>query len=81
VTEECTRLAFRYIDAGIVPAKKREDALHVAIATVYNMDVLVSWNHKHMANLRKTEQYQGVNLMNGYPATPAILTPYEVLHG
>ncbi|MGQ0635492.1 MAG: PIN domain-containing protein [Planctomycetaceae bacterium] len=81
VTAACRALALRYHDAGIIPARKVEDALHVAVATVYNADVLVSWNHKHIANIRKTELYRGVNLMAGYPHTPQILTPVEVLHG
>jgi hypothetical protein len=52
----------------------------VAIATTQEIDVLVSWNHKHIANVRKTEQYRGANLMFGYAKTPIILTPLEVLH-
>ncbi len=73
-------LAQHYIDCGILPPKKRDDALHVAIATIEEMDVLVSWNHRHIANVRKTEQYRGANLLRGYSHTPLILTPLEVLH-
>ena len=74
-------MAQRYTEAGIIPAKKQEDALHVALATVYHMDVLVSWNHRHIANIRKTELYRAANLLHGYSQTPLILTPLEVLHG
>ncbi len=80
VTPESYELARFYIASGILPARKIEDALHVALATVHQMDVLVSWNHRHMANVRKTEQYRGVNLIRGYRQTPLILTPLEVLH-
>ena len=80
VTTEAYELARFYIDSGILPARKIEDALHVALSTVHEMDVLVSWNHRHMANVRKTEQYRGANLMRGYRKTPLILTPLEVLH-
>lgn len=79
-TASSVELAEAYIAAGIVSIKKRDDALHVAIATIHDVDVLVSWNHRHIANVRKTEQYRAVNLFRGYRSTPAILTPYEVLY-
>jgi hypothetical protein len=81
LTAECSELARFYITSGILPARKLEDAMHVAIATVHEVDILVSWNHRHMANVRKTEQYRGANLLRGYPQTPLILTPLEVLYG
>ena len=80
VTTECDELAEFYIDCSITPAKKLEDALHVAVATVHEIDVLVSWNHRHLANARKTDQYRGANLIRGYWKSPLILTPLEVLH-
>ncbi len=79
LTQEAEELAQHYIDSEVLPAKKGDDALHVAIATVAEMDVLVSWNHRHIANLRKTELYRAVNLLHGYSQTPLILTPLEVL--
>jgi hypothetical protein len=80
LTDEVRELAEFYIGSGILPAKKKQDALHVAIATVKELDALVSWNHRHMVNLRKTEQYREANLVRGYWKTPQILTPLEVLH-
>src|SRR5437870_3270473 len=44
MTPEARELARFYINSGILPARKTLDALHVAIATVHEMDVLVSWN-------------------------------------
>ena len=79
-TPECRELAQVYIDTGILSEKKLEDATHVAICTVYELDVLVSWNHRHMANVRKTEQYRGANLIRGYWKPLLILTPLEVIH-
>jgi len=81
VSTECDELAQAYIDAGVVPAKKTEDAAHVAVATVYEIGVLLSWNYKHLANVRKTELFRAVNLLHGYTHSPEILTPFEVLHG
>ena len=61
--------------------RRSGDALHVAVATFHQMDVLLSWNHRHMANVRKTEQYRGANLLRGSSKTPLMLTPLEVLYG
>jgi hypothetical protein len=80
LTEPIKELASFYISTGILPAKKTDDALHVAFATVEELDVLVSWNHRHMVNARKTDQYRGANLAKGYWKTPHILTPLEVLN-
>ncbi len=48
---EIERLAGLYLARGVIPARKREDALHVAYATVHGMDILLSWNFKHLANV------------------------------
>ncbi|MFQ5592516.1 MAG: PIN domain protein [Phycisphaerae bacterium] len=64
---EAKELAEAYITAGVLTAKMRADAQHIAIATVGRVDVLVSWNFKHIVNLRK-----------GYPMIE-IRTPQEVL--
>ena len=77
---EARGLAQYYVESGILPGKKFEDALHVAIATIGEVDFIVSWNHKHIANARKSAQYQEANLRRGYRKTPPILTPYEVLN-
>jgi predicted nucleic acid-binding protein len=80
VTDECRDLAEAYVAAGVVPKKKRDDALHVATATFHEIDIVVSWNHKHIANIRKSEQYHAVNLLEGFADTPLILTPSMVLY-
>ena len=76
---ESEELATSYIKAGIIPAKKRDDARLVAIATVGRMDILVSWNHRHMANDRKKELFNAVNLLAGYEQLLLLHTPFEVL--
>ena len=42
VTEEAVILANRYIESKIIPANERNDALHIAVATVHNLDVIVT---------------------------------------
>jgi len=75
---EAEELAEAYIASGVLSAKMRADAQHIAIATVGRVDVLVSWNFKHVVNLRRIHGYNSVNLRLGYPMIE-IRTPQEVL--
>lgn len=76
--DETDILAKSYIYEGVVTEKFFEDAQHIAIATVYKVDVLVSWNFRHIVNLNKIKLYNSVNLKNGYQ-TLEIRTPREIL--
>jgi hypothetical protein len=63
---EVMALADLYISAGIIPSKKRQDALHIAICTVFEFDVLLSWNFRHLANFQKQVQINALNETSGY---------------
>ena len=76
---ESETLAELYLKRGAVPPKKLEDALHVAIAAVAEMDALVTWNYKHLANLKRSEFFYGINLEQGYHKKLEIVTPMEVM--
>jgi hypothetical protein len=78
LTEEAAELAREYLRAGVVTTKMRVDAQHIAVATVARVDVLVSWNLKHIVNLRRIQGYNSVNLRLGYPLLE-IRTPQEDL--
>ena len=79
-SDESEDLAEAYLRAGFIPSKKRDDARHVAIATVAGVEVLVSWNHRHLTRPLKRLQYEAVNRLHGYVKTPLICNPLEVLH-
>ena len=79
VIPEMEDLAGKYIEDKIVPEKKWEDALHVAVATVAEVDLVITWNYRHLANFRKSELFNSVNLKHGYIKTIGILTPMEVM--
>ena len=66
-TDEIRSLADRYIESGALSEKMRSDAEHIAAATVAGVDVLASWNFRHMVNLRRIRQYNEVNRQMGYP--------------
>lgn len=78
MTQEIIELAEKYLEREIIPKKKVNDALHVAVASVYEIDALISWNFDHLANLRKSEFFNGVNLEMGYTKKIEIITPSEV---
>ena len=77
-SSESRQLAETYLKRGIIPAHKIEDALHVAIATVAELDALVTWNYRHLANLRKAEYFHSINLEQGFFKRLEIITPLEV---
>lgn len=80
-TEEATNLAEVYSAHGALPPKFRNDLLHIALATVANVDVLVSWNFKHIVRLEKIRIFNAVNLELGYKPlqiySPREVTSYE----
>jgi predicted nucleic acid-binding protein len=78
--EEIITLANQYLDENIIPQKKIEDALHVAVATFNEIDFLLSWNYKHLANVNKEKQFEIVNLKNGYLKSPRLCTPMELFN-
>jgi hypothetical protein len=78
VPPECSALADQYVQAGIVPARFKNDALHVAVAVWHKLEVVVSWNMAHLVNVRKVERINAVNERGGLPHI-RIHTPEEVL--
>ena len=78
VSEEATKLAVAYVQEGIFTKKFEDDAMHIALATIYRIDTLVSWNFRHMVSFFRIRQYNSVNLKLGY-TTIDIRSPKEVL--
>jgi hypothetical protein len=78
LSPEATELADKYIEAKVVGKTSRADCQHIAIATLCNADVLVSWNFKHIVNLDRIRGYNGINYQNGHKMIE-IRTPKEVI--
>lgn len=67
----------QYSKHEIIPVKFRNDMLHIALATIAEADILVSWNFKHIVRYDKIQLFNAVNIENGY-RTVAIYSPREV---
>jgi len=61
----------------VLGSQFRNDMLHIALATIAQVDVLVSWNFQHIVRLDKIQQFNGINLELGYKSL-AIYSPREV---
>lgn len=78
VTAEALELVGAYQTRGVLSARFRNDMLHIALATIAEVDVLVSWNFRHVVRLDKIRLFNAVNLELGYkPLT--IYSPREVI--
>ncbi|MFA5330720.1 MAG: hypothetical protein WC384_23205 [Prolixibacteraceae bacterium] len=78
ITDEAIQLAETYISEGALTNKSYNDALHIALATLNNSDVLASWNFKHIVNLDRIRLYNSINLRLGYRLIE-VRTPREIL--
>ena len=65
-TEEAVDLAIKYISEKVVGQTSLADCLHIALATINHADYLISWNFKHMVNVRRIQGYNAINIKNGY---------------
>jgi len=79
LSEEAILLAEKYLQEKVVSNSSRADCYHIAMATIFKADLLVSWNFKHIVNIQRIHGYHAVNLMNGYQ-TIEIRNPREVFN-
>ncbi|SDF27874.1 hypothetical protein SAMN05421636_1482 [Pricia antarctica] len=81
LTEESIKLADKYIAEKVVGQTSLVDCRHIALATINKVDVLASWNFKHIVNLDRIKGYNSVNLKLGYQMieirSPKDLIRYE----
>jgi predicted nucleic acid-binding protein len=77
--DEIEELADAYLAASVVPPKYADDALHVAMATVHGIRLVVSWNFKHLVNVRREDGFNAVNVLRGWPPV-RIVSPKEIIY-
>ena len=76
--DESRELAETYIKEKVLGKASLDDAFHIAVATVNRLDVLVSWNFKHIVNFDKIKLFNSINLRLGYPMID-IRSPLEFI--
>ena len=79
LTDEAIKLADTYVDEKVVGKTSIEDCRHIALATINKVDVLASWNFKHIVNLDRIKGYNSVNLKLGY-AMIEIRSPKDLIN-
>lgn len=78
VSQEALILAQAYISDNVVGKTSFDDCLHIALATIHKVDILVSWNFKHIVNVYRIRGYNSVNLRLGY-STLEIRSPKDII--
>ena len=80
LTDEANKLALLSLAERILPEKKLDDARHIALTTVNQIDILLSWNFKHLANINKQLAVKVINEREGYYYPMLLTNPMEVLY-
>ena len=77
ITDTIYKVAREYVEEGIIPASVFNDALHLAIASIYEIQIFLTWNFAHIVNREVERKLRAFNLISGFPyvhiTTPAKL--------
>jgi hypothetical protein len=79
ITAKAFALADQYVIENVVGKSSIEDCRHIALATLNNADILVSWNFKHIVNVNRIRGYNSINYRLGHKILE-IRTPREILY-
>jgi predicted nucleic acid-binding protein len=66
-----------YLKNYLMPQVLKGDVIHLAYASYYKIDFLLTWNCNHLANANKKRHIRAVNTLLNLP-TPEIITPLEL---
>ncbi len=78
VDERVIKLSKNLMETGIIPKKAIEDTIHISVATINEIDYLLTWNCKHIANAVIYKQLRKFIANYGYEL-PTLCTPNELL--
>lgn len=78
--QKISELANLYIEFGVIPLKKIADALHISVCVLEQIDFLVSWNYRHMANVKKESDVKKISIQNHLNDKLRIITPTELIY-
>lgn len=78
LTVEANELGREILLSGLLPASADGDAAHIALATVHEMDILLTWNCRHIANAAIQHRLRRLAEKHGY-TLPSLATPEEAM--
>ena len=78
VNDEILTLASKYVNEKVVGQTSFDDCVHIAVATLSKVDILVSWNFKHIVNVYRIRGYNAINIRSNYQSLE-IRSPKEIL--
>ncbi|RJP32718.1 MAG: hypothetical protein C4547_13455 [Phycisphaerales bacterium] len=78
VESNVLEIAEAYRARKLMPHDPAADAVHLALASFYRMDYLITWNCRHLANANKTKHLEVLNVQMGL-SVPILVTPYMLM--
>jgi len=78
LSDEVLTISQDFLERGIIPEKCPDDAVHIAVASIHNIDYLLTWNCKHIANPRNWRRISDCLSAHGY-RSPVICTPEDLI--
>lgn len=79
LTKESEKLASLLLQEGIFPPNANTDAQHLAIATIGHVDILLSWNFRHLVNAAVMHKLKAFGSSQSL-SIPAILSPESLFY-
>ena len=78
LSDEIIAIAQDLVSRQVIPTKAADDALHIAVASVHEVDYLLTWNCKHIANPHNWRRISDCLSTHGYRAS-VICTPEDLI--
>jgi len=78
INDNILSLATKYVEEKVVGETSFDDCIHIATATFYRADILVSWNFKHIVHVYRIRGYNSINIRTNYPPLE-IRSPKEII--
>jgi hypothetical protein len=78
LTKEVDELTKAILKSGVIPPKAVRDAAHIAVATVHEVDYLLTWNCTHIANAHISKRIEKICVLSGFQM-PTICTPENLM--
>lgn len=80
LSEESAKIAAKIVELGILKGKNRDDCRHIGAAIASSCDYIVSWNFKHMVNIKTVRGVRAITNLFDYPSID-IIQPSMLVQG